>query len=235
VHNKEEALKTYEDARKVGFKNISIDLIFATPDQTLQELIEDLDIIEKLSPEHISIYSLIWEEGTKFMEMLEAGKISPVENSLEAEMYEVVIDKLKKIGYTHYEISNFSKPGYQSRHNKKYWKNQEYVGVGLGASGYLENIRYKNKIRFKEYYEDISCGKRPILEKEEVSKKESLENYYILGLRLLEEGIVIKDEAHGKKILELEKKGYLTKEEDRYKLTSRGLMVANDVFLEIIE
>jgi oxygen-independent coproporphyrinogen-3 oxidase len=235
IHSKETALNTYNDARKAGFENISIDLIFATPNQTMEELEEDLDIVEKLSPEHISIYSLIWEEGTKFMDLLDSGKLNPLDNALEAKMYELIIDRLKKIGYLHYEISNFAKKGCQGRHNSKYWKNVEYIGVGLGASGYYKGIRYKNEVELSDYYRKIETAEKPIMEEELVSDKDRIENYYILGLRLLNEGIETEDNIYTKKIRELHKKGYLKLEENRYKLTSKGLMFANDVFVEIME
>lgn len=235
IHNREMALNTYNDARKVGFENISIDLIFATPDQTIEELREDLDIVERLSPEHISIYSLIWEEGTKFMELLDSGELNPLDNDLEAKMYELIIDRLKKIGYLHYEISNFAKKGYQGRHNSKYWKNVEYIGVGLGASGYYKGIRYKNEVELSDYYKKIDTAKKPLMEEELVSDKDRLENYYILGLRLLNEGIEIENNVYMKKIMGLYKKGYLKFDDGRYKLTSKGLMFANDVFVEIME
>ena len=235
IHNKETALNTYNDARKAGFENISIDLIFATPNQTMEELKEDLDIVERLFPEHISIYSLIWEEGTKFMDLLDSGKLNPLDNDLEAKMYELIIDRLKKIGYLHYEISNFAKKGYQGRHNSKYWKNAEYIGVGLGASGYYKGIRYKNEVKLSDYYRIIDTAEKPIMEEELVSDKDRIENYYILGLRLLNEGIEAEDNIYLKKIRELHKKGYLKLEENRYKLTSKGLMFANDVFVEIME
>jgi oxygen-independent coproporphyrinogen-3 oxidase len=235
IHNRKMALNTYEDARRVGFKNISIDLIFATPDQTMEELREDLDIVEGLSPEHISIYSLIWEENTKFMDLLDRGELNPLDNDLEAKMYELIIERLKKIGYLHYEISNFAKKNYEGRHNSKYWKNVEYIGVGLGASGYYKGIRYKNEIEFLDYYKSIDSAKKPTMEEELVSDKDRMENYYILGLRLLNKGIEIEDNIYRKKIVELHKKGYLKIEDRRYKLTSKGLMFANDVFVEIME
>ncbi|MGB6127158.1 MAG: radical SAM family heme chaperone HemW [Psychrilyobacter sp.] len=235
IHNKKIALKTYNDARKAGFKNLSIDLMFATPNQTIKELEEDLDIVEKLSPEHISIYSLIWEEGTKFMDLLDSGKLNSLDNDLEAKMYELIIDRLKKIGYLHYEISNFAKKGYQGRHNSKYWKNVEYIGVGLGASGYYKGIRYKNEVGLSNYYKKIDIAEKPLMEEEQVSDKDRIENYYILGLRLLNEGIETEDNIYFKKIKELHRKGYLKNEEGRYKLTSKGLMFANDVFVEIME
>ncbi|WP_028855364.1 radical SAM family heme chaperone HemW [Psychrilyobacter atlanticus] len=235
IHSKEIALKTYNEARKVGFENLSIDLIFATPNQTIEELEEDLDIVERISPEHISIYSLIWEEGTKFMDLLDSGKLNPLDNSLEAKMYELIIDRLKKIGYLHYEISNFAKKGYEGRHNSKYWKNVEYIGAGLGASGYYKGIRYKNEIELSDYYKKIDNTEKPLMEEEEVSEKDRIENYYILGLRLLNEGIEAEDNLYFEKIKGLCRKGYLKNEEGRYKLTPKGLMFANDVFVEIME
>jgi len=235
IHSKETALNTYRDARKAGFENISIDLIFATPNQTIEELEEDLEIVERLSPEHISIYSLIWEEKTKFMELLDSGKLNPLDNDLEAKMYELIIEKLKKIGYLHYEISNFAKKGYESRHNSKYWKNVEYIGVGLGASGYYKGIRYKNEVELSDYYKKIGTAEKPLMEEELVSHKDKLENYYILGLRLLNEGIIAENNVYLKKIKQLHRKGYLKIEDDRYKLTFKGLMFANDVFVEIME
>ncbi len=234
-HNRERAIEIYKEAREVGFENISIDVIFATPNQTVGELLLDLDMIEKLKPEHISIYSLIWEEGTKFMELLKKGELTEIDNEVEGEMYEKIIFKLTSLGYKHYEISNFSKEGYESRHNSKYWKNLEYIGVGLGASGYYNNIRYKNNINFDRYYGNISNGIKPILEKEIVTSKDKLENYYILGLRLLIKGIEVSNEKYLKKMEILRKDGYIKLEEGRFKLTSKGLMFANDVFVEIIE
>ena len=235
IHNKEVALEIYNDARKLGFKNISIDLIFATPNQTIEELEEDLGILEGLAPEHISIYSLIWEEGTKFMNLLDSGELTPLDNDLEAKMYELIIEKLKKIGYVHYEISNFAKKGYEGRHNSKYWKNLEYIGAGLGASGYYNGIRYKNEVELIDYYTEIEKAKKPIMEEEKVSDKDKIENYYILGLRLLNEGIKTEDNIYSKKIKKLYKEGYLQNEGGRYKLTPKGLMFSNDVFVEIME
>jgi len=235
VHTKEVAISTYKDARKAGFTNISIDLIFATPNQKIEELNLDLDMVEKLNPDHISIYSLIWEEGTEFMKLLDSGKLKPLDNHLEAEMYELIIERLNKMGYTHYEISNFAKPNYESKHNSKYWENVDYIGVGLGASGYYNGIRYKNNVEFDNYYENIDKSNRPILEEEKVSKKDELENYYILGLRLLTKGVEVEDKIYLEKFKKLESEGYLIKTEKKYKLTKKGFLVANDVFVEIME
>jgi oxygen-independent coproporphyrinogen-3 oxidase len=233
VHSKEEGVKTYLDAREAGFKNISLDLMFSLPGQTLEEVEQDLDRLLELRPEHFSIYSLIWEEGTPFFDKLMSGELQETDNDLEADMYELIIKKAKEAGYVHYEISNFSLPGYEARHNSKYWENREYIGIGLGASGYFEGIRYKNLMKFDEYYGSIDSKKLPILEREEVTSEDRDVYSYILGLRLLEKGVKIGGpyEEECQKLLE---RGELVISNGRYVLSHSGLMRANDIFNEFI-
>lgn len=239
IHSKEEGIEIYKLAREIGFKNISLDLMFSLPDQTLDEVKEDLEMLFSLEPEHFSIYSLIWEEGTPFYEKLLSGEYHETENDTEADMYKMIIDRSKERGYHHYEISNFCKTGKESRHNTKYWKNKEYIGVGLGASGYLKNNRYKNSSNFEEYFDKINKGKFPRIEEEFVDN-DMLEEYrHILGLRLLEEGIKESDDIKYKNIYtKLMKNKFLKKfekeNEKRYILTEKGLFLANEVFEEFI-
>lgn len=235
LHSKDRAVETYNIAREVGFENISLDLMFSLPEQTEKELESDITTICKLSPDHISIYSLIWEEGTPFYEKLKKGELFETDNELEADMYEMIIDKLEESGYNHYEISNFAKDNMEARHNSKYWENVEYVGVGLGASGYLGNLRYKNKSDFDEYYEDIAAGIKPVDQGEiEVVKAREIEEYrIILGLRLLKVGIE-KSEKHASTIDSLVDRGYLVEKENRYLLTRKGVFLANNVFEEFL-
>ncbi|OQY09238.1 MAG: coproporphyrinogen III oxidase [Fusobacteriia bacterium 4572_132] len=236
IHDREEAINTYKMARKVGFNNINLDLIFATPGQTIKKLDKDLEIILKLNPEHIAIYSLIWEKGTKLWEMKKIGKVKETNQEIEAEMYEKIIKKIKENGYSHYEISNFAKKGYESKHNMRYWRNEKYLGIGLGASGYIDNIRYKNVSDFKDYYEMIENKKKPILEKEIINQKSLLEYKCILGLRLLEEGVSIETKENVEKAEKLIVDGYLkTKKDSNYILTNKGMMLANNVFMEFLE
>lgn len=246
LHTKEEGVKAYEEARKAGFNNISLDLMFSLPGQSLEGVKADLSKLISLEPEHFSIYSLIWEPDTKFFEKLESGAFHETDNDLEASMYEMIIDYSKDHGYEHYEISNFSKPNYEARHNSKYWRNEEYVGVGLGASGYINNIRYKNQMKFNDYYDSILIGKKPVLEIEEVNSSMEEEYRHILGLRLLNEGIIpSKEERYIKIYNELFNQGFIkeitkNKEKDnenaekRYVLTKKGIFLANDVFEKLI-
>ena len=233
IHTREKSLELYNSAREVGFKNISLDLMFATPGQTKEELENDLKELFKLNPEHFSIYSLSWEKGTPFYKKLLAGELSETDEELESEMFEMIILKAKENGYTQYEVSNFSKKGYESEHNKKYWKNSEYVGVGVGASGYLNGVRYKNSEIIEEYYKKLDLLELPMFEEEIQNEKTIKEYYYMMGLRLLEEGVIpyVEDEEKFEKMRE---QGFLNKKNKNYTLTKKGLFLANDVIIELL-
>lgn len=239
IHSIDDGINTYKIARKVGFKNISLDLMFSLPGQNIDDVEKDLDKLFLLNPEHFSIYSLIWEEGTLFYEKLLKGEYKETDNSLEADMYQMIIERSKKQGYIHYEISNFCKEGKEARHNTKYWKNKEYIGVGLGASGYFEDIRYKNFSNFREYYNMIEKGILPREDIEKVFAEQKEEYRHLIGLRLLKEGILESSDKKFYKVYnKLLKDGYLKKIESngeiRYILTEKGLFLANEVFEEFI-
>lgn len=159
---------------KKYFSNINIDLMYAFPKESIQDLKNDLDFVLSLDVEHISIYSLIIEKNTK----LYIDKIESVPQELESNMYYFIIDYLEKNGYNQYEISNFSKKGYESIHNLNYWNNNLYYGFGLGASGYIDNIRYTNTRSINNY-----INGKIIFEKELISKKIQMEEELICGLR----------------------------------------------------
>ena len=235
IHSRESAISAFKRARKVGFKNISIDIMFAVPNQTMEDLKEDLDMARELNPEHISIYSLIWEEGTKFWELKESGVLKEADNDLDGEMYEYIIKFLKENGYVHYEISSFAKQGFESKHNSLYWENREYLGLGPGAVGYIAKERYSNRRTLLEYIEDIDKGKKPILESNLENEVEIEENRVVLALRMLEKGVEMKAKQHIEGAEELLKKGLLIKKDKKYYLSKRGLLLANDVFISFIE
>ncbi len=166
-----------ELVRSYGFNNINLDLMYGIPGEKISNLKKDLNLLLKLNPEHISTYSLIIEEHTMC-------KIRNDENILpeeELKMYNHIVSKLEKKGYIHYEISNFAKPGYESKHNLTYWNNEEYYGFGLGATGYIKGFRYSNTKSIDEYllgnFKD---------EENLVSKTEMMENEVMLGLRKME-------------------------------------------------
>lgn len=240
-HSSSDAINVFREARKAGFENISVDLMFGIPGQGMEDLKRDLEMIKILSPDNISIYSLIWEEGTVFWNKLQKGILHEIDQDLEAEMYEYIIDFLTDIGYIHYEISNFSKKNMYGRHNMKYWENKEFIGIGLSASEYYNGKRTSNIRNFHKYYSALENGKKPIdsksLEIVDEIEKGKLGN--MLGLRLIEKGIEYIDE---KKIKKLLNEGLLEVFEDnssyvsnkRLRLTRKGILLANNVFMEFI-
>ncbi len=151
IHTIEDFIQNYENIRKLGFNNINVDLMFSLPTQTKENFKETLENIVKLEPEHISTYSLILEEGTKFFNMYEKGDLSLASDELDRELYDMAINILQQNGYTLYEISNFCKPTKQCKHNIVYWTRKEYIGFGLGASSLIDNKRIINTDNFNNY------------------------------------------------------------------------------------
>lgn len=172
-HNKNMVKKKISMIKKY-IDNINIDLIYAIPDQTLDELKEDLNFVLSLDVNHISTYSLIIEENTK----LYIDNVSSVDEDIDYEMYCYICNKLIENGYNHYEISNFAKNGYESKHNLVYWNNEHYYGFGLGASGYINDIRYDNTRSISNYLK-----RNIIYNSHKLDLKETIENEFILGLR----------------------------------------------------
>lgn len=170
-----EAYEKIKLARESGFDNINIDLMYAIPMEKLKDLKKDLKLFLKLNPDHISTYSLIIEDHT----ICKIRKIDNIDENEDAKMYEYIVNKLNKSGYTHYEVSNFAKPGYESKHNLQYWLNREYYGFGLGASGYIKGFRYENTKSMDDYL--LGHYKK---DEHLVSKQEMMDNELMLGLRL---------------------------------------------------
>lgn len=231
-HSYKDVVQAITNLRGVGIDNINIDLMFAIPGQTLESIKDDINIVRTLDIEHISYYSLILEEGTLFSHLLDKHKLELVDNIEEASMYEYVIKELKSIGYKHYEISNFTK-GIESTHNKTYWENLEYVGLGLGAHGYLDGVRYSNTSDLKEYIDGEF-----IEDKNTLSIEDKMSEELILGLRLIEGISLVKfKNRYNKDMLEvfsvIEKQiklGNLEIIDNHLRLTEKGLLIGNDIF-----
>lgn len=195
IHTYKDFLETYQMARKVGFENINVDLMLALPKQTCKDLQKSLEEVIKLSPEHISIYSLILEEGTKLQKLVEQGSITLPEDEIERNMYWMVKKILEKNGYIHYEISNFAKAGYESKHNLNCWNQKQYLGFGLSAHSYYNKTRYSNVTNIKQYINVgaglVSARDSKIIH-EIQSKQDEQKEYMMLGLRKIE-GVSIAD------------------------------------------
>ena len=226
-HNKKDIKEKIKQCRIYGFENINVDLIYALPSEKLFTLKRDLNNILKLGVEHISTYSLIIEEHT----MLSYNKVKPIEEELDYAMYKYICNKLAKKGFHHYEVSNFSKTGYESVHNLTYWNNEEYYGFGLGAHGYINDIRYENTRNFNKY---IKGEYR--FDELMVSFQEEMENELILGLRKLD-GISIsnfnrkynRDIFKVFKIEDALKKKYLRLKGDMLYIPENKIYVMNEI------
>ena len=189
IHSYKQFLEVYSLAREVGLKNINVDLMIGLPVQTLQDVELDLNRVIKLNPEHISVYSLIVEEGTKIEERIKNGELYLPSEEVERKMYWKVKNTLEQNGYKHYEISNFAKPGFESKHNLACWNQEEYIGFGLAAHSYFNNERYSNGHTFERYFEWSQNG-RVIHEKQK--KEDKMKEYMLLGLRKIE-GVEISE------------------------------------------
>lgn len=183
VHDFNTFKSAYQILREVGFNNINIDVMYGLPLQTTEELSETLDIVTKLKPEHLSVYSLILEEGTIIEDMIEKGRVSlPKEDEL-LSMMKLVKDKLNQNNYIRYEISNYALEGLESKHNFKYWNFSEYVAVGVSASGFEDGIRYTNTSDINEYIQKINNNISPKEVVHKNSKEENIEEFIFMGLR----------------------------------------------------
>ena len=243
IHTTQDAVQAFRDAREAGFQNISLDLMYGIPAQTMQSWRETLKKALKLSPEHISLYSLTVEEGTSFHKMHQAGELTLPGNDIEADMYEEAIRVLTAAGFIHYEISNFAKPGYESRHNTTYWQNEPYFGFGAGATSYLEGIRAANTTDVKGYIRRIETGQEIKVSEEHLTGRASMGETMFLGLRMLR-GVDMDAFArrHGRSLEEvfpaetaqLTKRGLIEKTDGFIRLTHTGLFLANEVFAEFV-
>ena len=243
IHNYQQFLDTYNEAIKAGFENINVDLMLGLPGQSISDLKESLEAVVNLKPEpkHISVYSLIVEEGTPIENKLKNGDIKLPDDEEERNQYTYTKKFLELNGYNHYEISNFAKTGYESKHNMNCWEQKQYIGFGLAAHSYINRIRYSNTEDLKKYLNNKSEDVKIIHEKQ--SKKDEEKEYMLLGLRKLD-GVKIQNfkKKFGENPIylfkeELEK---LVEEElieidlDQIKLTTKGLDLANIVWEEFV-
>ena len=239
IHTYNRFLETYKLARKCGIKNINVDLMLGIPNQTLEILEESINKIVELKPQHISVYSLIVEEGTKLARMVKSKKIILPDDEIERQMYWLVDKMLKKKRFIHYEISNYAKKGHESKHNVDCWNQKEYLGFGVAAHSYINNKRYSNTSKLEEYmkkYDNYTIN--------EIQDKEAqMKEYMLLGLRMLK-GIKISEfkskfnenpvRVFCKELDKLVKQKLLKVEGDNIYLTKKGIDLANLVWEEFV-
>ena len=236
-HLEKDIYENIDRLKLSGFDNISIDLIYALPGQTMEQVKENVAKAIGLDIPHMSLYSLILENHTVFMNRMRRGKLPLPKEELEAEMFEYIITELERAGFEHYEISNFSKPSFESRHNLMYWDNAEYYGIGAGASGYINGVRYKNHGPIRHYLSAVEEGNARITE-EHLSQKEQMEEEMFLGLRKKSGVSMARFEEkfgrpfeglYGEIIRDLVQQGLMQIDGDRVRMTKRGLFLGDTV------
>ena len=239
-HNAEEAIKAVNIIKEVGISNISIDLIFGFPKETLADWLFDINQAIKLDVQHVSAYSLMFEEGTKLYHLLQKEEIEQISEELSVEMYDVLIDKLSEAGLAQYEISNFAKPGFESRHNSSYWNETPYLGVGPSAHSYNLSTRSWNVSNVSQYVKSISKGILPF-EEEQIDEITRYNDLITTALRT-KEGIYLNalQEDYAQYLLEQSsefiKEGTMIKTSDnRLALTRKGYYISDAIMAELIK
>jgi oxygen-independent coproporphyrinogen-3 oxidase len=235
-HDANDARNTFRLLRDAGFENISFDLIAGLPSQTLDDWRRNLREALSMEPEHLSLYLLEIHEGTPLAEQIRSGRQPSPDEDLAAKMYEYMVDELSAAGYEQYEISNFAKPGFESRHNTKYWQLEPVYGFGVSAHSFDGYQRYANERDTAKYVERVEAFGSAEVTRERI---DAASEFVFLGLRL-NEGIRLPDyaarfgvslaERYDREFAELIEKGLIDVSEDRVRLTRRGMLFSNEVF-----
>lgn len=223
-HTKDDMFGVINNLIKYNIEDINLDLIYALPNQTIEMVKEDLDIITSLPIKHISTYSLMVNPNTIFG----VKKIKEQDEDKVREMYDLIYSYLKDKGFNRYEVSNFSKVGYESKHNLIYWRNEEYYGIGLGASGYLDDVRYDNTKSLTKYLDGVTR-----FNEEQLDEKDKEFYFIMLGLRL-KEGIEVTNQKYIERLDSLIDKGLIEKINNRYKVTDNNLFILDYVLERVL-
>ena len=256
IHTYEQFLQTYEYVRNVGFQNVNVDLMSALPKQSVEQYCSGLEKVTKLSPEHISAYSLILEEGTPFFEKYNNTKNLLPDELQDRLMYERTKEILEQKGYARYEISNYARPGFECKHNIVYWERDDYLGLGLGSASLVNDTRFKNESNLIKYIRawKENRGETVLrLEEEILSRQAQMEEFMFLGLRMMRGVSALKfyelfdvwpQQVYGRQVERLEKEGLLSvrkgilgpeKDGGGYlMLTDKGIDVSNYVFEQFL-
>ena len=242
IHTPEEIEQAFRFARAAGFTSINLDFMFGLPEQTMRHWQTTLDRALALRPEHFSLYSLIIEEGTPFYTWTLEGRITPGDEDVCADMYEYADERLQAEGYVNYEISNWALPGHESRHNLTYWRNLPYLGFGAGAHSYFAGKRFSNE-RDPQRYIDILKQQLPIVESEVIERDQEMSETAFLALRTAQGLHLPTFEARfaipfaafvGDRLRPVEAAGLLEFEGDWLRLSKRGRLLGNEVFMRLL-
>lgn len=242
IHNKQTAIQTVYDAAEVGFENLSVDLIFNLPNQTKEKWLTNLKEAVKLPIKHLSAYSLILEQGTILNKMVLDGKVNIQDEDYDADLYETTIDFLAKNGFEQYEVSNFTKSGYECIHNNAYWKYKDYLGFGPSAHSFADGKRWWNYTSLKKYISEIELNQNALMNFETLNKTQIHDEYVMLALR--SSGIDVNEykkmfgESWIKKnytyLKELSITGNILIDDKNIKLTPKGYAVCDEILKNIL-
>ncbi len=243
IHSSQDAIETYQLFRDAGFENINLDLIFGVPGQTSEEWLSDLETAIHLHPEHLSLYSLTIEPGTEFGRLRDQGLLELADQDLMGDMYEVAMDTTDRAGYQHYEISNFSLPGFECEHSFFYWSNSWYLGFGIAAASYVGGRRWTSTDNWEEYLRGAAKGSVPKASEERLEPRKAMAEEAILRLRT-SSGIVASelsdkyacdfDESFGDSVDFLTQHGLLDLTDSSIRLTRKGKLLFTEVWAEFL-
>lgn len=244
IHNTQDIIDSYYLARKEGFNNINIDIMFALPDQTTEDLQVTLKKAVSLKPDHLSLYNLTIKPGTEYYKKYKKGKLKLPTEDEEFDMYNWAIKFLEESGFEHYEIANFARPYKRSMHNLIYWQNKPYLGIGAGAYSFIKGYRYMNYESPARYVKEMMSGKLPVDNGEKLSLRKRMIETIILGLRT-KDGVGYKkfktrfgvnlNDIFFKQVNKLVNLALLEKGDCKIKLTKKGIFLANTVFREFVD
>jgi len=242
IHDKQTAIQTVYDAAEVGFENISIDLIFNLPNQTKEKWIENLKTAAALPITHISTYSLILERGTILNKLVLDGKVTMQDDDYDADLYEATIDFLLSKGFYQYEVSNFTKPGFECLHNNTYWKYRDYLGLGPSAHSFMNKKRWWNFSSLKKYIAEIELHGHAIMNSERITKNQMHDEYIMLSLRSSGLDLIDYNKRFNNDWINknndyfnlLKKENLITIENNWIKLTSKGYAVCDEILKNIL-
>ena len=243
IHTPEEIVQAVQYARAAGFTSINIDVMFGLPGQTMEHWHNTLERALELRPEHLSLYSLIVEEGTPFYSWVHEGRIRPADEDVCADMYEFADQRLRAAGYINYEISNWSLPGHHSRHNLTYWQNLPYIGMGAGAYSSIGEERFSNERDPATYIQRLQAQEIPVVEREQIGRAQAMTETAFLALRTAM-GLHLptfatrftESFAHfvGDRLKLVAEAGLLETQDEWLRLSTRGRLLGNEVFVRLL-
>ena len=233
-HDSAAAVKAFERLRAAGFSNINLDLMFSLPGEPEENLLRDLKVIGDLSPEHVSLYALTIEAPSRFF----ARQVKLPSEDIQVRQYRKILATLSRYGYRQYEVSNFSRPGYESRHNLNYWQGGNYIGLGMSAHSHRDGERYWNADKLRPYMEMVSEKGEAVTGREQLTKEKQFKEIFLFGLRM-NEGVVLPaleekfdyrfDGEEQKRLDEFFRQGFLERHEGRIRPTDRGRLVLDEL------